>query len=68
MSVVSHDDLRFSGLAWEFKLLPNKFTETSVQRARPLTSTFREQHRMIWYNDIDISKQRSLYKMLLVIC
>jgi len=67
MSIVSCDDLRFSGLAWKFKLLPNKYMETSIKHAGPFISVFREQHRIIWHNDIDCCKQGSLYKTLLMI-
>jgi len=40
MPVVFYDSPSFSGLAWTFKLLPSKHTETSTWNARPFTSTF----------------------------
>jgi len=66
MPFVSLDDLRFCGLAWKFKLLPNQFTAANVQHARPFTGTFIGQHRMIWHSGIYCCKQGSLYKTLLM--
>jgi hypothetical protein len=40
MLIVSLDSLSFSGLAWMFKLLPSKHTETGMWHARLYTSTF----------------------------
>ena len=33
-----------SGLAWTFKLVPSKHTETSIWHIMPFTITFRDQH------------------------
>ena len=35
MAPVSHDGLNFPGLAWTFKLLPNKCTQASILHPRP---------------------------------
>jgi len=40
MLILSLDGLSFSGIAWKFKLLPNKDTETSIWHYKPFTSMF----------------------------
>jgi hypothetical protein len=40
MSILSIDDLSFSGLAQTFKLLRSKHNETSIWNARPFVSKF----------------------------
>jgi len=40
MPIVSLDGLSFYGLAWIFKLLSSKHTQTSIWYATPFTSTF----------------------------
>lgn len=48
---ISRDSLSFCGFAWAFTLLPSEQTQTSIQHARPFTSTLWEtsrwSHRMI---------------------
>ena len=40
MPIVSLMAWVFSGVTWTFKLLPSKYTETSIWHARPFASTF----------------------------
>jgi len=44
MPVVSLNGLDVSDLAWKFKLLPSKHTETSICHDRPFALQFRDQH------------------------
>jgi hypothetical protein len=51
MLILSFDGLRFSGIAWNFKLLPNKDKETSVRHYRPFSSlqSFRKINVFMYY-------------------
>jgi hypothetical protein len=40
MPVASLNGLNISGLAWKFKLLPSKHTETSICHDRPFATAF----------------------------